>query len=92
MSIQSDQPGHGLQFPGTFEISAMGAAGAGLEAKVPDALEDAGLPVHRDRCRSRPSAKGNWVSVTCAFDAAGRADYEKAHAALRALPGVKWTL
>jgi hypothetical protein len=92
VSIKSDNPEHGLQFPGSFEISAMGAAGAGLEAKVPAALEAAGLVVHRERQRSRPSAKGNWVSVTCAFDAPSRADYERAHEALRALPEVKWTL
>lgn len=92
MSITSDNPEHGLQFPGTFEISAMGAAGAGLEAKIPDALEAAGLVVHRERHRSRASAKGNWVSVTYAFEAASRADYERAHDTLRALPDVKWTL
>lgn len=92
MSIQSDNPEHGLQFPGTFEISAMGPAGTGLEAKVLQALESANLAVHRDRQRSRPSAKGNWVSVTCAFDAATRADYERAYEALRALPEVKWAL
>ena len=92
MEIRSDNPEHGLQFPGTFEISAMGAVGEGLEARVPDALEAAGLRVHRDQHRSRLSAKGNWVSVTYAFDAASRADYEAAHHALRALPGVKWTL
>ena len=88
MSITSDNPEHGLQFPGTFEISAMGAAGAGLDAKIADALQGAGLVVHRDR----HSSKGNWVSVTYAFDAATRADYERAHEALRALPEVKWTL
>jgi len=92
VSTGSDQSGHGLQFPGTFEVSAMGAAGAGLEAKVPEVLQAAGLVVHRERQRSRPSAKGNWVSVTCAFDAGNRADYERAHAVLRALPEVKWTL
>jgi len=48
--------------------------------------------VHRERHRSRASAQGNWVSVTCAFDAASRADHDRAHAVLRALPGVKWTL
>lgn len=92
MSITSDNPEHGLQFPGTFEISAMGAAGAGLDEKIVAALEAAGLVVHRERHRSRPSSKGNWVSVTYAFDAASRADYEKAHDVLRALPEVKWTL
>jgi hypothetical protein len=92
VSIKSDNPEHGLQFPGTFEISAMGAAGVGLDAKIADALEAAGITVHRDRHRSRPSSKGNWVSVTFAFDAGSRAEYERAHDALRALPEVKWTL
>lgn len=92
MSIKSDNPEHGLQFPGTFEISAMGHVGRGLEQKMPAALEAAGLMVHRDRHRQRLSAQGNWVSITYAFDAASRAEYEKAHAALRALPEVKWTL
>ena len=92
MSIASDNPEHGLQFPGTFEISAMGAAGTGLETGMLEALEAAGFTVHREHHRSRASAQGNWVSVTCAFDAASRADHDRAHAVLRALPGVKWTL
>ena len=92
MSIQSDNPEHGLQFPGTFDITAMGHVGRGLEAKMPAALEAAGIKVHRDQHRHRLSAKGNWVSVTYAFDAASRADYERAHETLRALPEVKWTL
>lgn len=92
MSMGSNQPEHGLQFPGTFEVSAMGAAGVGLETKMLAALQAAGFLVHREGQRSRPSAKGNWVSVTCAFDAASREDYERAHAILRALPEVKWTL
>jgi len=92
MSIQSSPPEHGLQFPGTFEISAMAAADAGLAAKMLAALEAAGLVVDREQHRSRSSTKGNWVSVTCSFAAASRADYERAHAALRALPEVKWTL
>ena len=92
MTIRATSPAQGLQFPGTFEISAMGAAGEGLDAKVCDTLEAAGLPIHRDQLRERLSSKGNWVSVTVGFDAAHREDYDRAHAALRALPGVKWTL
>ncbi len=92
MSIASDNPGHGLQFPGTFEISAIGAADVGLEAKIAEALDAAGLVVHRERLRLRPSSKGNWVSVCYAFEATSRADYERAHEVLRRLPEVKWTL
>lgn len=92
MSIKSDNPEHGLQFPGTFEITAMGHVGRGLEEKMPAALEAAGLKVHRDQHRQRLSAQGNWVSMTFGFDAGSRAEYEAAHAALKALPEVKWTL
>src|SRR3546814_20868175 len=32
MEIKSDNPEHGFQFPGTFEITAMGPATAGLRS------------------------------------------------------------
>ena len=92
MNIHSDNPDHGFQFPGRFELSAMGATDAGLERLVPETLRALGLTVHADTLRLRPSAKGNFVSVGIAFEAASRADYDAAHAALRALPAVKWTL
>lgn len=92
VSTITGQPGQGLQFPGTFEIIAMGAANTDLERRVPEALAAAGLTVCHGQQRSRLSAQGNWLSVTCGFEAASRDDYERAHAALRALPGVKWTL
>ena len=45
MDISSDNPEHGFQFPGVFEITAMGPAGAGLEAEIPRLLVAAGLTV-----------------------------------------------
>lgn len=92
MDLHSDNPEHGFQFPGRFEITAMGAATAGLDALIPRLLEDAGLTVHRDTLRERASAKGNYHSVAISFQASSRADYDAAHAALRAHPEVKWTL
>lgn len=92
MSNPADPAARGLQFPAVFEISAMGAAAAGLEVRVPAALAAAGLVVCPGEPRQRASAKGNWVSVTCSFEAMSRADYERAHAVLRALPEVQWTL
>ena len=35
MEIKSDNPDHGFQFPGQFELSAMGAANRGLEHELP---------------------------------------------------------
>jgi uncharacterized protein len=92
MSIHSDNPAHGFQFPGEFEVTAMGPADAGLEALVPALLGDAGLPLVADALRTRPSSGGRYVSVTVRIVAATRADYDAAHAALRAHPAVKWTL
>ena len=85
-------PKKGFQFPGVFEISAMGPASAGLEQAIPRELAGAGLVVMHETVRSRPSREGRYVSVTISFRAESRADYEAAHHALRAHPDVKWTL
>ena len=82
----------GFQFPGVFEISAMGPADAGLEMAIPAALEAAGLRVHPETLSSRASSAGRFVCVRVQFHAEDRGEYEAAHAALRAHPDVKWTL
>lgn len=82
----------GFQFPGTFEITAMGAATAALETRVPALLAEAGLAVKAETLRTRPSRAGNYVSVTVSFEARSRADYDAAHVCLRGCPEVKWTL
>ena len=92
MAICSSNPDHGFQFPGTFEISAMGAADAGLEHAVPAALAAAGLGVVHDSVQLKPSSAGRYVSVRLHFHATCRDDYDCAHRVLRALDAVKWTL
>lgn len=92
MNGLTDTQGRGFEFPGTFEISAMGASACGLEALVPERLEALGLTVHREQLSTRPSRGGKYVSVTVAFVAQSREDYDAAHGALRACPEVKWTL
>lgn len=92
MTIHSDNPRHGFQFPGRFELSAMGAADVDLHRLVPATLESLGLTVFHESLKIRPSAKGNYVSVTVSFEAQCREDYEAAHGALRACPEIKWTL
>lgn len=82
----------GFQFPGVFEISAMGPAEAGLETTVPALLIEAGLTVVDETVRARPSSAGRYVSVAVTFRAESREDYEAAHNALRAHPEIKWTL
>ncbi len=92
MDIHSDNPGHGFQFPGTFELTAMGPATAGLEAEIPRLLAAAGIEVLDESISWRSSSTGKFVSVKLSFRAGDRAQYDAAHAALRAHPEVKWTL
>ena len=54
-TIHSDNPEHGFQFPGTFELSAMGAAGIGLESELPKLL--AGRPPSGQRRRKRDAER-----------------------------------
>jgi putative lipoic acid-binding regulatory protein len=90
--LQNANPEQGFSFPGTFELSAMGAAEAGLERVLPELLEQAGIAVLREQVAVRASSAGRYVSVRIAFEAASREQYDAAHAALRAHPEVKWTL
>ena len=92
MDIHSDNPAHGFQFPGIFELSAMGAADKHLESELPRHLQGAGIEVLHESVNWKHSASGKYVSVRISFRAASRADYERAHQALREHPEVKWTL
>jgi len=92
MNIRSDNPDHGFQFPGVFEITAMGPAGAGLEERIPEVLEAVGIAVLRETVAARNSSGGKFVSIRLSFHAEDRGRYEAAHAALRAEPDIKWTL
>lgn len=92
MQIASDHPDHGFQFPGVFEITAMGPAGVGLEERIPEVLEAVGIVVLRETVAARNSSGGKFVSIRLSFHAEDRSRYEAAHAALRAVPEIKWTL
>ena len=92
MEIKSDNPEHGFQFPGTFELSAMGAAEADLQVELPRLLMDAGIDVLHESVSWKHSSNGKYVSVRIAFRAESREQYDAAHAALRAHPEEKRTL
>ncbi|AER55323.1 DUF493 family protein [Pseudoxanthomonas spadix] len=92
MKISSDNPEHGFQFPGTFELSAMGTAGVELERELPRLLVAAGIQVLEEHVSWKHSSNGKYVSVRIAFYAEDRARYDAAHQALRDHPEVKWTL
>lgn len=90
--IHPQNPDQGFQFPGVFEISAMGSATAKLEAEIVRIIQEAGLSVLAEAVRVRRSSAGNYVSVTASFMCPSREKYDEVHAALRAHPEVRWTL
>jgi len=92
MELISDNPEHGFQFPGEFELSAMGAADAGLETELPQRLTDGGIEVLTERIHWKHSSNGRYVSVRLTFRAESREQYDYAHQLLRDHPEVKWTL
>lgn len=92
MDFQSQNPELGFQFPGVFEIAAMGSAGVGLEEQVPQMLQLVGIKVLLETLSVRSSSGGKYVSIRISFEAHDRAQYENAHRTLRANPDVKWTL
>ena len=89
---QAKKDGKGFQFPGEFEITAMGNAGADLPVHVPRLLEGAGLHVLHETVRYKQSANGNYVSVTVSFRAQNREEYDAAHVVLRADADIRYTL
>jgi putative lipoic acid-binding regulatory protein len=90
--IHAQSPEQGFQFPGVFEITAMGGVAADLENKVPAILASVGLNVLAGSVRVRPSREGNYVSVAVSFTCPSREKYDEAHEALRADPAIRWTL
>jgi putative lipoic acid-binding regulatory protein len=90
--LQPQNPQQGFQFPGAFEITAVGNAGAGLEQRVLDIIAELGMSVLEGSRRTRASSEGRYVSVSVTFTCPSREKYDAAHAALRAEPDIRWTL
>ena len=91
--VSAGAPQQGFRFPGEFEITAMGRTGADLETRVPVLLlREAGLELVTGSLHVRVSPGGRYVAVRVRFVAAARADYERAHAVLRADPDIRYTL
>ena len=89
---KAKQEGKGFQFPGDFEITAVGNASANLPTHVPQLLERVGLRVLHESVRHRQSGAGNFVSVTVSFHCESREQYEAAHTALRSDPDIRYTM
>ena len=84
--------GEAYEFPGAFELSAMGAADAGIADAIAGLVESAGAQVLAGSISSHPSSNGNYVAVRVSFLAANREQLDAVHNAVREHPGVKWLI
>lgn len=84
--------GEAYEFPGAFELSAMGAADAGIADVLPALVESVGAQVLAGSISSRPSSNGNYVAVRISFLAANREQLDAVHNVVREHPGVKWLI
>ena len=78
MEIKSDNPDHGFQFPGQFELSAMGPANRGRNMSSPPAA-GCRIDVVNERISWKHSSNGKYVSVRIVFKAESREQYDLAH-------------
>jgi hypothetical protein len=90
--LQPQNPQQGFQFPGAFEVTAMGNAGVGLDQRVADIIVALGMSLLDGSQRMRASSEGRYVSVSVTFTCPSREKYDAVHTALRADPDVRWTL
>jgi uncharacterized protein len=90
--VNAQTPEQGFQFPGVFEITAMGPADVDLPARIERILAEFELTVIAGSQRVRPSREGRYVAVTIAFNCPDRERYDAVHEALRSDEHVKWTL
>ena len=91
-SSQAGDAAKGFIFPCQVEITVIGESGIDLKHLVSQRLEDLGVRVRHETMRYRSSREGHFISMTFSFDCDTRQQYTEAHAALRAAPGIRFTL
>lgn len=84
--------GEAYEFPGAFEISAMGAADAGIADVLPGLVESAGAQLLAGSLRTRTSSGGHYVAVHINFLAASREQLDAVYDAVRGHPAIRWLL
>ena len=90
--MSRDQTELGFEFPGSFELTAFGVASDTLIDTVVTEMVLAGVLPDRDAVTTRASRDGNYLAVRVQFKAETRAQWGEAHARLRRLSSVKWTM
>lgn len=60
-----------IEFPCDYPIKVMGIATEAFQAEVLEIIHRHTSPVSEDRVTERPSARGNYISVTVVIEATG---------------------
>ncbi|ALO46807.1 HP0495 family protein [Pseudohongiella spirulinae] len=81
-----------IEFPCRYPIKVMGHAIDGFEQAVIDTVRRHAPEVQEQDVSSRPSAKGNYLSVTIVIEATGQEQLEILFADLKRLTAVKLVL
>jgi putative lipoic acid-binding regulatory protein len=81
-----------IEFPCQFPIKAMGQAGEQLELAVVDIVRRHAPDLQQDAIQSRPSANGNYLSITVTITAQSRAQLDAIYMELTACEHVLMAL
>lgn len=87
-----DQQAPKIEFPCRYPIKVMGHATDDFERDVFDTVKRHAPEVQDHHVSARPSAKGNYVSVTIVIEATGQEQLEVLFADLKRLTAVKLVL
>jgi putative lipoic acid-binding regulatory protein len=91
--MNSDQPqDSAIDFPCEFPIKAMGQAGEQLELAVMDIVRRHAPELREDAIKTRPSANGNYLSVTVTITAQSREQLDAIYMELTACEHVLMAL
>lgn len=91
--MNSDQPeDSAIDFPCQFPIKAMGQAGEQLELAVVEIVRRHAPELHQDAIKTRPSANGNYLSITITINAQSRAQLDAIYMELTACEHVLMAL
>ncbi|MEM7210215.1 MAG: DUF493 domain-containing protein [Pseudomonadota bacterium] len=81
-----------LEFPCTFAVKALGASADDFESLVHAIVANHVDDLPLDATRSRPSAKGNYTSVTVTFTARSKAQLDAIYRSLTAHNRIKMAI
>jgi uncharacterized protein len=81
-----------IEYPSDFPIKVMGATHDAFATTIIEVVVEHDPTFHEGKLESRPSAKGNYTSLTCTVRATSREQLDNIYRALSGHPMVKMVL